>query len=304
MRTKNKIYRLLIEGKTASQISEKLNIDKGYVSRIIRQLERGGYIHCVNPKGKPKFYEKTEKSLNRSKLTILTPDKLTRLSHRLEIEVQKSTFMFNIIIPPKQEKWDKEYKWNRVQVQQYSHPFKNFGDILFRRFKSKNKDQLLIILPRILIDKNNIENAERILTEYAIKAGAWIQKRFKMRLGLPEICQKPHFAVPAREPEVIDALKKTTLKVGDIMADSSPPSCIPEIESTDHRDVINYLDAINKIKHIEDILQKQRELLFETIEKMDLIAENQKQLIKITAMLSNISNLKEYDQETINRMFG
>lgn len=300
MSRKETIYRLLIQGLSASQIAEKLGVDKGYVSRIIHELRVGGFIICIAPKAKPKFYEKTEKNLNGSKLTTLSPNKLTRLSGRLNtILVQKSSFIFNITdVADVDRKWDREYIWRKgVTVYQYTHPFENFGSVVFRRFKSKNIDELMVILPRILIDKSNLDNAERFLTDYAVKAGVWYQKRFKMRLGLPMMSQSPHFAVPAKEPEVISVLQKATLRVGDIMADSSPPSLTPEIESRDTRDVVNYLEGVDKIKHIEDELHATQNLLSEVKKTIELISKNQSEMGNIISQISGKPSLPDEKKE-------
>jgi hypothetical protein len=286
--TKYNIYRYAIEGYPASKIAKFLQISKAYVSYVLNELESTGFIICINPKSKPKFYEKTEKTLNGSKLTSLTPDKLTRLSGRLElVEVQKCSFIFNIVdVADVDRKWDREYVWRKgVTVYQYTHPFENFGSIVFRRFKSENIDELMVILPRILVDKSNLDSVERFLTDFAVKAGVWYQKRFKMRLGLPMMSQSPHFAVPAKEPEIISVLQKASLKVGDIIADSSPPSLIPEIESRDKRDVVNYLEGVDKIKHLEDELRATQNLLSEIKKTVELVSKTQSEMAGILSQM-------------------
>jgi biotin operon repressor len=262
-----KIYDLTVVGQHASKIAKSLGASRAYVSRTIRRLEAGGYIVCINRKGKPKVYEPTKKTLNSDTLIPLTPDAVKRSSLRLEIvKIQKSSFKFNIVNKPLREKWDKEYQWsknNGVMIKQYAHPFEH-GTIIFRRFISKNDDFLMVILPQMMLPENEIDSADDFLTQMAMMAGAWIQKRFKMRLGLPESVQKPHYAVPPREPALAKAFKVGSYKVGELMGDSSPPDKLSEIESTNPRDIKNYLHSIDKIKTLEDTVIS----LMETINQM------------------------------------
>lgn len=277
------IYRLLVEGFCASQIATKLNKTKGYISRIIRRLEKGGYILCINPKERPRFYTATNKQFIREKFTPLTPTKQTRLSHRLVyVEIQKSSFICQVLSSPSKAKWDKNYIWRPgVEVFQFSHPFKDFGLVVFRRFKSKNKDKLLVILPRLLVHKDDVVKAESILLSYARLSAGWIKRVFDMPISPPVPCQKPHYATPCREPEIVHVLQKKSFKIGEMMADTSPPDMIPEIESTDGRDVVNYLDSINKIKWIEEKLLNNEVLLRELLDKMDMVTNNQSSIINV-----------------------
>ena len=197
------------------------------------------------------------------------------------VEIQKSSFICQILKPPTKATWDKHYVWKKgVEVFQYSHPFKDFGVVRFRRFMSISNDKLLIILPRLLMHKNEINKAEKILTDYASMSASWIKRRFDMPLSKPEACQKPHYATPCRQPEIIHALQKKSFHIGEMMADTSPPDLLPEIESTDSRDVVNYLESINKIKWLEDKVLNNELLLRELMSVLDKISDNQTTIIK------------------------
>jgi transposase len=274
-----KIYRLLITNNSASQISRRIGVSKPYIHKIINKLEESGHIVCINPKGKPKHYTKTKKTYTRSKLTKILPTTRPTLDI---IEIQKSTFSFNINIEHKiKRKWDKTYIWRKgVQVNQYTYPFKNLGSVIFRQIKSNNVNKLIIILPRINIDKSEIEGIENILIDYAMKCAVWYQKTFKMKVGLPEVIQKPHFAVCLKEPEIIKEVQEgKTFHIGDVMVDKSPPKNLPEFESTDKRDVINYLDSINKIKHIKDMAVENRNLINALADKVEMVVKNQHSIL-------------------------
>ena len=296
------IYNRVIVGEHSSKIAKSLGVSRVYVSRAIARFESGGYIRCINRKGKPKVYEATKKIFNRSTLVPLSPVMLTRSCGRHEIvKIQKSSFRFNIIIKPLEAKWDKEYTWSNnksVQVQQYTHPFEH-GSVMFRRFLSKNDDFLMIILPQMMLPENEMDNSEAILTEMATMAGAWIQKRFKMGLGLPEPVQKPHYAVAPREPELVKAFKKGSYKVGEMMGDSSPPDKLSEVESTNPRDITNYLHSIAKIKTLEDELQEMRQMQKQLIDTVSQMAKAQKEFCELMGT-GKEKDLKR-EQEGIDR---
>lgn len=295
---------MLIEGYSASQIVKRKKMSKGYISRIIRELEKNGFIECITPKSKPKFYVTTKKPFSPNKFPNLTPDKYSRLSHRLDmIEVQKCSFICKVLVPPTKDVWDKDYVWHRgVVVQQYSHPFRDLGIIVFRRFKSNKIDKLMIILPRITVHKSEVRSVEDMLNDYAIKASKWIKKKFDMPLGSPRICQKPHFAVGAKEPELIEAIDKGSFDVDGMMADKSPPDFIPEIESTDYRDVVNYLDSIRKIKLLEQQVLNNRRLIQNILDKMIGFGENQTTLINAISSLSELK--KKHDFDSLSNIYN
>lgn len=297
MDKREKIYRLLIHGFSAIQIIKKIKVSKGYISRIIKELEQGGYILCINPNSKPRFYVKTKKDFTSIKFPSTIPDKYTRLSHRLDmVEIQKSSYICNVIVKPTKAKWDSEYQWRPgVSVQQYSHPFKDFGVVRFRRIVSKNKDRIIIILPRICLHKSEVGSADEMLLDYAVKAGKWIKKKFDMPVSMPEICQKPHYAVSAKEPEIVKAIDDASFNINGMMADKSLPDLIPEIESTDSRDIVNYLDSIRKIKSIEEQLLNNRKAIQSILDKMETLGENQEGIISILDTLTKPQTISKKD---------
>lgn len=212
------------------------------------------------------------------------------------VEIQKSSYICKILKSPSKAKWDSEYTWKPgVQVQQYSHPFRDFGVVRFRRFVSNNIDKLIIILPRICLHKSEVDTAEAMLNDYAVKACRWIKKKFDMPVAIPVICQKPHYAVSAKEPELVDAIDKGSFNINGMMADKSPPDFIPEIESEDPRDIVNYLDSIRKIKSIEEQVLNNRKLIRNILDKMDILGENQENISVILDIMTKPRELPKED---------
>ena len=295
MAKKREIYKFLAEGEPAVHISKYLHVSKAYVSKVINELLTGGYIICVNPKGKPKLYAVTKKKYTeKQSIKDQKNAKLTRLYHRYEIiQIQKCSYKSQITHEPTKGKWDKIYNLNSTKVFEYRLPIKDFGNILFKRFKSNNKDTLLIILPRFLIHKEELKDIDNILLEKACMAVSRFKKLFNVGITKPVICQKPDKAVPSHDLKIIDEVQTNgTMKVGDIMIDASEPHNFVEVESKDSRDIINYLDTINKMKYIEDISKNNSILLSNLIETLKTFGENQSRIIGIIQEKEKQNNLK------------
>lgn len=275
MTTKERVYRLLLHGYSASQIATKLSKNKGYISRLIRTLEQQGFVRCINQKSRPLVYVKTPKKFTGEKATYLLPSKQTRLSGRLDIvKIQKCSFICEVVSEPSRATWDRVYQWNRfVEVMEYRHPFRDVGMVVFRRFKSKKKDRLIVVLPHVMVHVSELPEMEGRLREMAEKAVLWLKRRFDMVVSGLQACQRPHHAVPLREPELIEASEKASFTVGTVMVDQSPPDCVPEFESEDFRDIVNYLDVIRKMKWLEQMVRENRQWLMKMHERVMAMSE-------------------------------
>ena len=85
---------------------------------------------------------------------------------------------------------------------------------------------------------------------------------------------------------MVDAITNNgTFRVGELEADRSPPHLIPEVESTDSRDIVNYLDSIRKIKTIEEQVLNNRKLIHNLIDKMSVLGENQEDIISVISKM-------------------
>jgi len=274
------VYRHLIEGLCAKEISKSTKLSKGYISKIIRRLEKKNMVRCINHNEKIKFYIKTR--INYNKNAVKTEnEKFPRHRHRRNIiQIQKCSFKSNIRCLPTKGKWDSEYDFNNVKVSQYSHPFKDFGVVTFRWFHGTDHDTLVTILPRFLIHKDELDNIEMVLYEYAFKSCTWLKKQFNIVVSNPVMSQSPDYATVVKEPELIDAVDRCgTFSVGEVWIDKSKPHEIVEFESKDKRDVINYLESTNKIKYIEDMVFENRNLLDSLSDTVFVLSKNQRKII-------------------------
>jgi len=130
--------------------------------------------------------------------------------------------------------------------------------------KSKNTDQLKIILPRILWNKDDGDPKE-FLREIADRVGTWFMKRFKIELVGLRVCSKPHFAVVLTDPRLIKIAQEGTYDINNYMIDASPPHGVPEIESDDYEYLDELTSCPRRIRELEELVDK----LVVSIEKID-----------------------------------
>ena len=199
---------------------------------MVNRLIEGGYIVCTNPQSRDKFYCATKKPFNASELYKLPSSKSQRIHGRCNIiQIQKSSFITKVAGPPNGDvKWDKEWECNGVFHKLYSYPFSNIGTVRFQRITGKESDQLKIILPRLIWERDN-GNPEKFLLELAGRCGTWFMKHFGMELLGLDVCQRPDYALALDDPGLVDMAQRATYRNDDLMIDSSAPDNIPEIES-------------------------------------------------------------------------
>lgn len=283
------IYDYLIQGFSQSWIVKHKKIDKGYVSRCTNQLVKDGYLKLDSGNSKPKFYRSTGANIYKCK----------KSTKPVFIRIHKLGYIFHFVSDPKRKvKWDKISDLKNGVIQKYIYWKSEIGKTTIRLqiCPDKDKNNIVIWLPSKKILEEDKDKYGKILESYALKASAWLQKLLQCQLTLPEIYQKPHFAVDIKEPFMIDAVEHgATFSAGEIMMDKSPPRCIPEFESTNPELVSIYMNLPNEIKSLNTRVDK-HDMMIETMsESLKLLIDNQKILTynmdKILKMLQ-MSNSK------------
>lgn len=249
------VYEYLILGKHQAEISRILGYDKARISRITKTLVKAGYLLCIDPNSRVKFYEATKKKFVLNDILAFSkalPNNLQRSRHRCNImRISKARFKTNVIGHfGKIIKWDKgPIKINNnVVYYDYDYPFANLGSVKFRFFE--NNKSLIIILPQVLWEKS-AGKPDNYLKDMANKCAYWFMKKFNVDLQGLEIVQKPHIGVAAKEADLIHAAQEASYNINGIMLDTSAPDYAADVESENFEDVINYLDAIKKIRILE-----------------------------------------------------
>ena len=276
--TKIKIYNYLIDGKFQTWIAKTLGVNKSYVSRVTRQLLDEGYIKKAINKRRHIVYRAT-----RYKLTGDTPVKKNGLhwecKSTIEIDVHHISYKFKVVDRPRRKIiWDKENHKMRGLVHKYLFWPQEIGRITIRYQENKSEhDSVVIWVPSIKIPADQRDQHEDILYDNLMRASAWMQRLLLCRLSLPQVYRKPHYAVPVREPELRKFLKENTIKIGDVHADSSPPSLEPHFESTNFEKTRCYIELPDRVLSLEEqmafMMNQQKQLVESQHEMTESIRE-------------------------------
>ncbi len=276
-----RIYELCIEGIPAKKICTITRRDKGRISRIISAFEQAGFLVCVNPRDKVKFYEATTKSFSPDEINSITTilrEKPRKTSYGgYETRVHGISFKATIISWKKNVKWDNVWTTNGTR-----HFLLNFQEYTFIRHKSTRKDTLVIIIPDLLWNirtKGSVNDAVRrkarvMLGEFAGRYGIRLK-------GFIE-CSGTSYAIPVRSPELVKmAQKKTVYFENGAVLDASHG--IPEFEAPLNvmQDLLSLPDRVSQL---ESSLLRMSELVSGFAEKIDGLSN---QLDRIEKMFSH-----------------
>ena len=268
----SQIYNLAIEGYPAKKICNFLRRDKAQISRIISALETAGFLICINPGDKVKFYEATKKPL--------TPDDENGLSTILQKKVRKTddrasfinchaiSYQANINSIG-EVKWDKAWKSKGVSFYFYQYPFENIGSISFVRMTGKTSDILKINLPRFTWDVRK-GSPEPYLNEIASLALDWFHRRFNLSFSDFIRCKGGHYEIPVTDPDIVKLAQATTVRLGDFTLDSSMG--FPEFGSTrGYNKLQELLSLPDRVSQLEQNLEKLESTLSRISQQMDRI---------------------------------
>jgi hypothetical protein len=291
------VYHGLISGKTQRQIIDLTGKDKGYISRITQGLESNGFIVCINPKSRDRFYKATKKKFH-AKVSgeILKPS--SRVSQRLHrgckiLDSHSHSFCINIKIPPKKEvKWDKTWELkNGVSHSVYRYPFKQLnGEVVtFQRVVSKDTDKLFVKLPKLLFPAD--VDPDEYVREVVSYAAGWFQKRYAVKLdGAIRKNVETEYGFFPDDPTLVRIAQGggACSDDGSLWVDSSPPDNLAEIESHDR----NLLNGISKapmdIAQIRVEMEELRGFVREQSEMLRSLMESQRELMGMVRELFSV----------------
>lgn len=265
-----RVYSMCIAGFTASKICRILKRDKGQISRIINALVDAGFLVCVNPRDKIRFYEATKKQLSPDDAVILSTIQQEK-KKKLEdggcfIRCHAMSYLTEVVkmghVP-----WDKRWVANGVSHCLYRYPFDGVGEVSFQWMRGGGSNRLRINLPSIWINPSD-EDPNGYLRGVADQAGTWFMKRFKCDLrGLVQ-CGKGHFEVPVRDPSLVSLAQRSSFKRGDFVLDTSLG--FPEFGSVGGFDPLkSVLEAPGRIDGVEERLSR----IEESVERLSVSVE-------------------------------
>ncbi|MDD3492833.1 MAG: helix-turn-helix domain-containing protein [Candidatus Thermoplasmatota archaeon] len=208
------MYRLLIEGVPQARVARIMGVSRQRVSQITRQLVEGGRIRCVNPRGKPKFYEATGRRPADVKAAPSgTGQPLCR--------VHLVACVASILEPPRRPvEWDRE--WTLPNGNRYFSRKEVLSGqaVCFTRMVTRSADRLIIFMPERWLTAEQLRDYKAHLEGYARSAAVWFAQRYDCQLGLLELYQKPHFAFRETN-EIAAAAQLVGMTWGEFWVDDS-----------------------------------------------------------------------------------
>lgn len=264
------VYELCIEGFTASKICSILRRDKGQISRIINALVDNGFLVCVNPRDRIRFYEATKKKfLDKPISTVSTIQQKGRISTDDQGSFVRVHAMRYVSTVEKMGKvpWDK--KWVAKETNHYflHYPFLTVGNVGFEWVVGKKKNVLIIHMPSIRWNVSD-GNPELFLRGLADSCGTWFMKRYKCDLrGLAQ-CGKGHFEMPVHDKRLVSMAQATTIRVGDFVLDASLG--YPEFGSVGGYDLLAELLSLPKrVASLEKRMDRVESVLERIVSSME-----------------------------------
>lgn len=261
--TKYKIYKYATMGFSQSHIAKVLlKIDPGYVNRIVKKLIADGYIEEVKEKilinGKP-IYKRVWPILYKPTDIIypldaaILPKKTSGVLNDPRINL--ICLQYNIIKPIELE--PAGHKWINKNTEYID--LKEIFPIGVVTFRLINKTKLIVWLPEKQIGKEHLRNIKDKAYVMAQSYVAWFEKKYRCRVGLPEIYQDYHIAFTESDPLLNDLVKQHgILKLidadGRVISWWDQSKGIPEYETQDERLAEARAFYPNKIVILEDKL--------------------------------------------------
>lgn len=277
-----RVYSLCIDGVPATKICRILRRDKGRVSRIINALVDAGFLVCVNPRDRVRFYEATKKKLSPRTSVILSTmgrEKTKKVEHGgCYIRCHAMSYL-SIVKVMGRVPWDKSWETDGVSFSLYRYPFDGVGEISFQWIRGGESNQLRINLPSLWWDDRD-GDPKLFLRSVADQAGTWFMKRFKCDIRGLRQCGKGHFEVPVHDPGLISLAQASSFRRGDFVLDTSLG--YPEFGSVGGYDPLKgLLDLPKRV----DVLEERIDRIEASVERLTVSID------KVTASVERLTKL-------------
>ncbi len=227
------------------------------VSQVTADLVKEKYIYASDPRARPRLYKPTDTPLplNNSGVKQIRPG---RQGPATEIcRAHSLAFILPLERPFKNPvTWIKVWRNNGTTYKQFSKLF-DIGNITIRLIEGKDRSQVVFFLPEKYLTKEELNRYDSVMWRYIDRVTNWFQKRYACSLGIPDLYQKPEFAIP-EDPE--------TLFVGNRYNITTEKSWIDCSEGTPEWETNDIEIAKAKIESGERILALEQKI--DRIEKM------------------------------------
>jgi hypothetical protein len=230
MDLKTKVYRLLCEGFSQRKVAIISGMTRQRVSQITAELVKEKYVYALDPKARPRLYKPTDTPLP-SYTSSVKQIRPGRQDDSTEIcRAHSLAFILPLERPFKYPvRWIKVWQNNGTKYKQLSKLF-DIGNITVRLIEGKEKSQIVFFLPEKYLTRDELNRYDRVMWRYIDRVSNWFQKKYACGLGIPDIYQKPEFAIP-EDPETLFIGNRYNIKTESSWVDCSEGT--PEWETND-----------------------------------------------------------------------
>jgi hypothetical protein len=235
-------------------------------------LELGGFLYCVNPGDKVKFYEATKKKFTGEDyflVSTILKEKTTKnlyggyytRCHGLSYKAIIKSFTSDI-------KWDDSWNTKGSRHDILYYPVKNLGTVSFIRITSKYSDVLRINLPSTLWNARK-GNPSDYLFNIAKQVARWFSFTFSVSLSDLEACKGESLGIALRDPALVKlAQEKTIYFSNGTMIDASHG--VAEFEGPNNimSELFSLIPRVAKLEQEMVILTKAVTTLIPQVEKL------------------------------------
>jgi hypothetical protein len=260
--TRKKVFLLLKEGHARSRVAKVLKVSPQTVHYHTQRLLSEGYLRPVRGCKSPILYEATSKPY---------PEDHRGWSEVTQVRAHHTSRLFKVTHPPKRAfpfLWDKSWEASGVRM----HLARGIiittreGPVKVKALRWVEDKSLTVWLDNsTLITGEQVLAHEDTATETAILVAREVQRATGMVLGLPEVMQDTHYAIPLPP---------------DVWIDRSLGS--PEVETTKKGLASSWADLDTIIQGLRD---EQEALANQMMDLVGLIEANHKAIETLSKVL-------------------
>ena len=225
--------RLLDEGNHPAKVAKLLGISRQRLHYWLKKAVKANL-----------FYKEKLGRITLYHLTDYGKKFFTRCEGRVgfgEVRLHNVCFKFPVVSPPRVC-----VDWRRVSMRNWCRFIGRVGCVTVER-----TTRHVLVYPRVRVDRDPYR-AMLNAYEEALMVARYLEERFQMRLGVPEICRKPHFGF--QDPYAYQIAKHTQVSSDIGKIDQSEGQGEVEFFSPEH--AAEYLAMPLRLRHIEERLDQ------------------------------------------------
>lgn len=292
----------------AAKISKINGVSRQYITKLVSEWVKAGYIVCDNPRGNPKYYSATTKIFDGGKPLDTNGYESTELGHRPGFAAQKARYEITI----EQEHIDffkdkPKWMWGNCPCSTYkTRIFDDFGSFEFRKVGERT---LQVLIPPLLFKKQELTIARYTLFWIAYESLKWLARKARIRFDWTtlHLCQKPHITTPVKSAWAKRVARDFSLNINGKMLDSSAGKENWECEVFDEGlmnavDNLENWDALAALRGDISVLQGRMDGL--EFDRLPALQQSVDKILNETMNLKNMLTTQQNSEDSDNPSYG